>query len=593
MKESRFASQKRIFLRILSHWRLLLAGTVCSVGVTGITLLTAWLFRQFIDDATENAGNAAIIAALLIAIHLPKAVFSFGQVCFIAAAVNRVAMDLRNEIYEHLQKLSLSFYDRNRVGSLMSRVMNDVALIQNGATLVVDAIDAPIRLVGLVGRMFWIEWRLALVTILFAPLMGYAIERIGKRMRRLTAAMQAKIADVTTILEETISGVRVVKSFGMEKHEIRRFRDQNLASYKATMRTVRRSAAISPVVELIGILGVGAIVVFGGILISRGDMTFSELGEFGFLAFYVSAAAKSIGRLNSTYQQTMAGSDRIFEILDEKPDVVDFLDSVVLEHCEGHVEFRNVSFNYDQGGEVLKDISFVVEPGQLVAVVGPSGAGKSTIANLVPRFYDVTDGAVLIDGHDVRSLTMASLRANIGIVPQETVLFGGSVRDNIAYGDPTASDERIEEAAKAAFAHEFIEKLEADYDTIIGERGARLSGGERQRIAIARALLKDPRILILDEATSSLDSTSEAVVQSALEVLMRGRSTLVIAHRLSTITKADKIIVLSGGRIVESGSFSELLSRNGAFASIYRLQFRDEEEVSGTEPRLVDEQDRA
>jgi ATP-binding cassette, subfamily B, bacterial MsbA len=565
VKESRFASQKRVFLRIRSHWRLLLAGTVCSVGVTGITLLTAWLFRRFIDDATGNASQAAMIAALLIGIHLPKAVFSFGQVCFIAAAVSHVAMDLRNEIYEHLQKLSLSFYDKNRVGGLMSRVMNDVALIQNGATLVVDAIDAPIRLVGLVGRMFWIEWRLALVTILFAPLMGFVIERIGKRMRRLTTAMQTKVADVTTILEETISGVRVVKSFGMEKNEIRRFRDQNLASYKATMRTVRRSAAISPVVELIGILGVGAIVVFGGILISRGEMTFADLGEFGFLAFYVSAAAKSIGRLNSTYQQTMAGSDRIFEILDEQPDVIDASDSVVLERLRRPCRIPQCSFNYEQGGEVLKDVSLVVEPGQLVAVVGPSGAGKSTIANLVPRFYDVTDGAVLVDGHDIRSLTMASLRANIGIVPQETVLFGGSVRDNIAYGDPTASHDRIEDAAKAAFAHDFITNLDDGYGTVIGERGARLSGGERQRIAIARALLKNPRILILDEATSSLDSTSEAVVQSALEVLMQGRSTLVIAHRLSTITKADKIIVLSGGRIVESGNFSELLSRRRSF----------------------------
>jgi len=338
MAEKRYSRQREIFARIRRHWLLFASGAICTLAVTGITLYTASLFRKFAHAAEKaDGGEIMKITAMLVLVHLPKAVFSFGQSYLVAAAVYRIAMELRNEIYEHLQKLSLSFFERNRTGNLMSRMINDVGIIQASAGSLVEALQAPVMVLAGVGRMFWIEWRLALVSVIFVPLMGTAIDRIGKRIKRLTIALQAKIADVTTILEETLAGIRIVKSFGMEKHEIRRFHAQNLASYRAAMRAVRRSASISPVVEVIGILGVGAIILFGGVLIAHGSLDFARLCEFGFIAFYVSSSAKSLGRLNSAYQQTMAGADRIFELLEEKPDVTDAPNAITLEACEGRI----------------------------------------------------------------------------------------------------------------------------------------------------------------------------------------------------------------------------------------------------------------
>lgn len=548
-----------------------------------------YLMRLFTDAAGRGDwGSITMVATLFIGLQLPKGISSYGQFYLIALATNRIAVDIRNQIYSHLQSMSLSFFERNRIGHLMSRMINDVGLIQNGSHAATDAINAPLLIIGGIGRMFTISWELALVVVVFVPMMGLLISKITRKMRKLTLMLQLKLADVTAVLEETIAGIRIVKSFGMEKHEIEHFKEQNEASLNAALKSARRNAAVTPITEFFGALAVVVILLVGGYLTVKHRLSVGALFEFGGLAFYVASSAKKIGRLNVTYHQTMAGIDRIFEVLNEKPDITDSPDAVDLGDIAGRVEFRNVSFSYQTGEQVLENISFTIEPGKAVAVVGPSGAGKSTVANLIPRFYEVSGGAVLVDGKDIRCVTLESLRRHIGIVPQETILFSGTIRDNIVYGKPDASDEEAEQAARAANAHQFITQFEDGYQTVIGERGARLSGGERQRIAIARAILKDPRILILDEATSSLDATSERLVQEALDKLMVGRTTLVIAHRLSTIKKADCIIVLVDGKIVEQGSFDELIRQGGAFARLYQTQFdmQEKEGVASSEGNL-------
>lgn len=575
-------ARKRLLKYLLSNkWRILGGGVFSAIDSVFI-LYTAHLLKPFFDTA-NNRGVATTtsmaweevcrIAAIFVLIQIPKGLASYGQFYLLASATNRIATTIRDEVYAHLHKMSLSFFERTKIGHLISRMTNDVALIQNGSAAVNDAVSAPMIVVSGIIRMFMINWKLAVVAIFFAPGMGWIINLITRKMRKLTAVLQVKLGDVASVLEETISGIRIVKSFGTEMHEIRRFAEQNKASLMAALKSARRNAAVSPITDLVGALAVAAILLVGGWQMVHGEITFGSFAEFAMIGFYVSSNAKKLGRLNVTYHQTMAGVERIVEILDEQPDTVDAPDAIELTEVEGRVEFRDVSFSYQTGEQVFSGLSFTMEPGRVVAVVGPSGAGKSTIANVIPRFYDVSGGAVLVDGRDVRDVTVSSLRRHIGIVPQETILFSGTIRDNIAYGKPDASDGEVEQAARAANAHGFISQLEDGYNTVIGERGARLSGGERQRISIARAILKDPRILILDEATSSLDANSEKLVQDALEGLMQGRTTLVIAHRLSTITKADLIIVLGRGEIVEKGSFTELMERDGLFAKLYRAQF--------------------
>ncbi|MEN6372780.1 MAG: ABC transporter ATP-binding protein [Armatimonadota bacterium] len=582
-------NRKKLVQYILAYkWQFIL-GSILGGVVTCGDLLTPFLAGKFLNAVKlDNWNMIKMIALAFVIVQLPKGVANYGQSYLIASATNRIATDIRNRIYAHLHSMTLSFFERNKVGHLMSRMTNDVGLIQNGSGAITDVINAPLTVIGGIARMFMINWVLAGIFILFVPGMGVLISRITRKMRKLTINLQLKLADVIAVLEETIVGIRVVKSFGMEKNEIQRFFEQNLASLKAALKSARRSALVTPITEFFGTIVVVAIMLLGGYLVTSHQIPYGSIVEFGGIAFYVASSAKKIGRLNVTYHQTMAGIDRIFEVLDEEPDIADSPDAVDLGEITGHVAFKNVSFSYQTGEQVLKNISFTMEPGKAVAVVGPSGAGKSTVANLVPRFYEVSGGAVLVDDHDIRCVTLESLRKHIGIVPQETILFSGTIRDNIAYGRPDATDEEVEQAARAANAHMFVSQFEDGYKTVIGERGARLSGGERQRIAIARAILKDPRILILDEATSSLDATSERLVQEALDKLMVGRTTLVIAHRLSTIKQADLIIVLGDGRIVEQGSFDELMQHEGAFARLYHTQFdlKKEEVVASSEGHL-------
>lgn len=568
-----------------------IAGILFSAIISGINLYTATLLKYFMD--AKELREVIFVAVTYAALQIPRGIATYGQYYSIASAMNRIAVDIRNRVYTHLHRMSLNFFERNKIGHLMSRMTNDVALIQNGAGAVVDAVAAPMMVIGGIVYMFAKSWQLALVAVVFVPGMSFIISRITRKMRKITTSLQLKLADVAAVLEETIAGIRIVKSFGMERHECRKFADRNNESLRAALRSARRSAIVTPVVELVGAIAASVTVLIGGYLVVKKQMTVGDLAAFAFISFHVASSAKAIGRLSITYHQTMAGADRIFEVLDEEPDITDSHDAVDLGNVSGQVEFRNVSFSYQTGEQVITNVSFTMEPGRAVAVVGPSGAGKSTVANLIPRFYEVSSGAVKVDGKDVRCVTMESLMRHIGIVPQETILFSGTIRDNIAYGRPDATDEEVEQAARAANAHQFITQFEDSYKTVIGERGARLSGGERQRIAIARAILKDPRILILDEATSSLDATSERLVQEALDKLMVGRTTLVIAHRLSTIKKADCIIVLGDGKIVEQGSFDELMQRGGSFARLYHTQFdlQKEEVVASSEGHLEKTQD--
>lgn len=600
MTETRVRVQSRILKYILTYKGRLVLAAVCGFLVAQCNVFTAALATWFASMANDEpvTGNPVakfitergwfgvdqsqmalivMISVLVVLINIPKGIFNYVAAYAVASVTNRVGADIRAQMYAHLQTLPMSFFNRNRTGDLMSRMSNDVNLIQNASNIIIPAIEGPAMIISGLAYMLYISWRLTIVTIVMTPLMALAIDRLSKKIRSLTATTQLRLADVSTAIEESVRGVRIIKSFGMEDEEIRRFQRVNNSSLRAALRIARRSSVVVPSIELMGATVVALILFVGGGMMVNGLISFAELCGFAVLAFYVSGAAKQFGRLNVTYQQTLAGADRVFELLDARSDLAEDPNGVALDGVEGRVEFRDVCFEYNPGEPVLRNLSFKIEPGEIVAIVGPSGAGKSTIADLVLRFYDATGGQVLVEGTDVRHIQTKSLREQIAMVPQETILFSGTIAENISYGKPGADMSEIIEAAKAANAHEFIEPLPKAYETELGEGGVGLSGGQRQRISIARALLKNPRILILDEATSSLDAASEGVVQEALDRLMRGRSTLVIAHRLSTVTGADRIFVIDRGEIAESGSFEALMSGGGLFAQLYRSQHRAQE----------------
>jgi subfamily B ATP-binding cassette protein MsbA len=557
----------------------MIVAIICIILAAGGNVAVPWIIKDVIDQVLINKDMAMlnIIAIGILIIFLLRGIFFFGQTYLMSYIGQRVIIDIREAVYRQLQRLSLAYFDKRQTGVIMSSVTNDVSALQVALVeSMVEMVTEAMVLIGSLGSMFFLHWKLSLLTLITMPLVLQAINTFGKKLRKAGRILQERTADITAILQETISGIRVIKSFAREDYEIDRFKQENFFNFRAQMKTSQLMATLTPVIEFLSAIGVTVIIWYGGMEVINGNLTSGAL--IAFLIYVVNLAnpVKRLSRVYGNIQRSLAAADRVFEILDTKPDIEDMPGAVELPVVEGCVALQHLSFAYSPGQFALRDVSLEVKPGQTVAIVGPSGAGKTTIANLLPRFYEATEGSILVDGKDIRTVKMQSLREQIGIVPQETVLFNGTVYDNILYGRLNATHDEVIAAAKAANAHNFIDRMPDKYDTQIGERGAKLSGGQRQRISIARAILKDPRILILDEATSALDTESEKLVQQALDKLMIGRTSFVIAHRLSTVQRADMIVVLDKGRIVEQGTHSELLASGGLYSTLYQVQFRKE-----------------
>lgn len=555
--------------------RLMLA-FVCIVLAAAANLYVPWVVKDVIDEvlAEKNMLMLNSIAAGIVIVFFLRGIFFYGQTYLMSYIAQKVIIDIREALYRHLQKLSLSYYEKRKTGTIMSYITNDVAALQNALVeSMVELVTEGAVLIGSLGTMFYLHWKLSLLTLITMPIIAHAMRIFGRRLKQTSFVMQERIADITSVLQEAIASVRVVKSFVREEYEIERFKKENNSNFAAQMKNTQIMATLTPVVEFLAALGVTVIIWYGGMEVVSGNLTAGALMAFLIYAVNLANPVKRLSRVYGSIQKALAAAERVFSVLDTKPEIEDLPNAKKLPEIEGRVEFRSVSFAYKAGEMALDGLSMEAKAGQMVAIVGPSGAGKTTIANLLPRFYDPTEGAIFIDGFDIKQVAMHSLRAQIGIVPQETVLFNGTVYENILYGDLTAAESEVIAATKAANAHEFVMALPEGYQTQIGERGSSLSGGQRQRLAIARAILKNPRILILDEATSALDTESEKLVQAALDQLMVGRTSFVIAHRLSTVLKADQILVMEKGKIVERGTHEELLAMEGLYSSLYRIQF--------------------
>jgi subfamily B ATP-binding cassette protein MsbA len=557
-------------------------------AVACLTASLAYLVKPALDEIflKKDSSMLLLIPLVVALVYIVKGVCDFCQYYLMSYVGQSVIRDLREEMYVKLEEMSVAFFVRHSTGELLSRMNNDVALVQGAMTNAITGIvrDA-LTVVALVFVVFYRDFWLALIAMIVFPLAVYPLLNFGKKLKRYSRRMLVSLEDITTRLNETITGIRIVKAFAMEEYERARFQAENEKLFRSFMKRFKVRALSNPVMETLGGLGVCAIVTYGGYQVISGQATQGTFFSFMAALFLLYEPIKRINEVNITIQEGVSAGERIFSLLDTPPDVVDRPDARTLDAVREEILYDGVSFTYDSE-PVLREVTLRVKVGQAVAIVGESGAGKSTLMDLLPRFHDVTSGAVRIDGTDVRDFTQRSLRKGVGIVTQQTILFDDTVRNNIAYGRPDLPMERVISSAKAAHAHNFITSLPEGYDTLIGENGIKLSGGERQRIAIARALLKNPPILVLDEATSNLDSDSEKAVQQALEELMKGRTTLVVAHRLSTIRNVDRIYVLAKGRIVEEGSREELLARGGEFSRIYNLQFAPGEAASGESPVL-------
>lgn len=548
---------------------------VCMLGVGASTAASAYLVKPVLDDIFVNKDIVMlrILPIAVLIVIVVKGLCAWGNLYFMNFVGQKIVTQLRQQIYDHLQSLSLSFFDRTATGNMMSRITNDVTMIQGAVS---DAVTGMLKdafsVVALAGVIFYRDWELALGAMIVLPLAFFPVVKFGKMLRRVSTKSQQSMGDITVILHETISGNRIVKAFGMEEYEKRRFAAENEKYFDFVMKSVAVRALSSPIMEFLGGLGIVFIILFGGYNIIQGNSTPGNFFSFFTAVLLLYEPVKRLSNMNNTIQQGISAAYRVYEILDTPPEITDRPGATILPPILKGIELRNVHFRYNHT-PILTGIRLKVAQGEVVAIVGTSGSGKTTLVNLIPRLYEVTGGAILIDGADIRDVTVSSLRAQIGMVTQQTILFNDTVRNNIAYGNIHKKEEEILAAAVAANAYDFIMKMPNGFDTMVGEQGVCLSGGERQRICIARALLKDAPILILDEATSSLDSESELEVQKALENLMKGRTTLVIAHRLSTVKNADRIVAMVEGRIVEEGTHEELLKSGGEYRRLYELQF--------------------
>jgi subfamily B ATP-binding cassette protein MsbA len=569
------------FLRLLRYARpyrgRLAAALAAMLLYAGASWLLALQIKPIFDEVLPSREHLGLVTALVLGAYLLKGLGSYASVYLMTDVGQRVVLDVRSRLFRHILGQSAGFFARRTSGQLMSRVTNDVGQVQQAVSETIgDLIRESLALVGYAFLLFWYDARLAIVCLTGTPLVLYPLVRLGQRVRRTTRRSQEALEDLSHITAEAFTGHRIVKAFGAEGHEADRFDRAAWRVYRTNLKIASTVSSLPPIMEFVGGLAVVAALWYGSREIARGQLTTGDFAGFLFAAFMMYTPIKKLSRVNATLNQAIAASERIFEMLEIHSEVLDRPGAHPLAPLAREVEFRNVGFQYEDGDgrQILKGVSFTVKAGQAVALVGSSGAGKTTLVNLVPRFFDATAGAILIDGVDIRDVTLRSLRAQVGMVTQDTVLFDDTIAHNIAYGSPHASDAEVEAAARAAHAHEFIDHLPLGYETRIGERGQRLSGGQRQRLAIARALLKNPPILILDEATSALDAESERLVQDALARLMQNRTSFVIAHRLSTARRADFIIVLDRGRIVETGRHDDLVSRpGGAYAKLHTLQF--------------------
>lgn len=569
--------QKELLILIKdSGFRLALA-IICSAVVAAMTAASAYLVKPAVEKIFEQKDTQMLmlIPLLVVVVFLTKGIAAYGSSYLLNHIGQTVIMRLRNRLYDHIQDLPMAFFQREKTGDLMSRITNDVAVISSMFT---SAITGSIRdfftIIGLLSVTFYLIPKLAIYAFVVLPLAAFPIFHFGRKIRRVRLGAQESLADMSAFLHETLLGTKIVKAFGMEDHEKKRFAGKSRTIFRFEMKEARVRAMSSPIMELLGGVGIAFIIWYGGKDVIAGTYSFGTFMSFLTAVGFLYQPLKKLSKLNNAVQRGLAATDRIFDILERKSDIIEAPSPVQIVPGPHYIVFDKVSFKYDTT-MVLQDINLTVKSGEIVALVGMSGGGKTSLVNLIPRFYDVTEGAVLIDDVDIRNVSIAALRRQVAVVTQEPILFNDSVHNNIVYGCQDASEKQIIQAAKDAYAYDFITSFPDGFNTSIGELGGRLSGGQKQRICIARALLKNAPILILDEATSSLDSESETLVQKALGNLMQGRTTFIIAHRLSTIGYAHRILVIADGRIVEKGVHEQLLDRRGEYYKLYRMQFAD------------------
>lgn len=583
------ASIVHMFTRVYRHaqkqWRAIALAVVCVIAVSLLEFIVPQLTRYTIDHLIpgKRYDQLAAIGAGVMGSALALGLLRFLSTSLMASIGQTVLYKLRNDLYRHMQNLDIAFFDRNRTGDLMSRVTNDVSILQQLiSSSMMQLFTDFFTFTAIAVYMLWIDWRLTLLLLATFPFMIMTTRLFGKRMRASFRKVQESVADVSDHLQNSLTGIRLIKSFTAEDYESERFSERTRRNMDANIHVVRLRAAYEPIIDFLNFLGLAIVLVFGAWLSMRGEMSVGTIVAFIAYLRLLQNPVRHFSRIINSIQQSAAAFERIMEVMNTEAAIVEREDAKPLPKVKGHIVFRDVDFSYSNESEVLEQFNLELQAGKITALVGSSGSGKTTIAHLIPRFYDPKAGDITIDGYSIMDVTLESLREQIGIVSQEIVLFSGTIGENIRYGNLNASDAEVLAAAKAANADKFIESFPRGYDTQIGERGVKLSGGQKQRISIARAILKNPRIIILDEATASLDSESEQHIQAALAVLLKGRTCLVIAHRLSTIQQADRIYVLEQGRILESGTHEELLRHQGRYSQLYELQFPQTQE--GREP---------